>query len=583
MSLDCAIGPAARTFNVLMIYPRFAGGTFWNFTATCEVFGARYPAAPLGLITVAALLPPAWPIRLVNRNTEELAEGDLAWADLVMTGGMLSQQHDTLEIIAICRAHGKPVVVGGPGVTSSPHIYAGANFRVLGEAEGIIDKFIAAWEAGATEGLFEAEKFTVDVTKSPIPRFDLLKFEHYLYVGVQFSRGCPFTCEFCDIIELYGRVPRAKTNAQMLAELEALYRLGYRGHVDFVDDNLIGNKKAVRSFLVDLRTWLDEYDYPFEFTTEASINLADDTNLLQAMNEASFVGVFVGIESPDSDTLIEAKKKQNTRRSLVDSVHRIYAAGLFVHAGFIVGFDAEKTAVADTMVDFIEDAAIPVCMVGLLYALPNTQLTRRLEREGRLYPEPDVIPKGNVDQCTHGLNFETSRPKQEILLDYKRILERIYEPDAFAGRLRRLAGMLDSSKRKRQTRADDARHRFRFGASEILHRIITNLPEPRAMFRQTLAECMSVNPRSARWIMALMGFYLHLGPFSRYVIEQIELKIEEIDEAGFDPRRAATPPRPALASASNGLGADGSSADSADLKPDLQPALAAPDRAAYGR
>ena len=242
---------------MLLIYPRFAGGTFWNFAATCEVFGARYPAAPLGLITVAALLPSAWAIRLVDRNTEELTDGDLEWADLVMTGGMLPQQYDTLEIIDICRAGGKPVVVGGPDVTSSPHIYKRADFRVLGEAEGIIDKFIAAWEAGATEGVFEAEKFQVDVTKTPIPRFDLLKFDHYLHVGVQFSRGCPFTCEFCDIIELYGRVPRAKTNAQMLAELDALYRLGYRGHVDFVDDNLIGNKKAVRSFLLELRTWLE--------------------------------------------------------------------------------------------------------------------------------------------------------------------------------------------------------------------------------------------------------------------------------------------------------------------------------------
>ena len=342
MPAESAIVAAPRACNVLLIYPRFAGGTFWNFAATCEVFGARYPAAPLGLITVAALLPSAWAMRLVDRNTEELSDGDLAWADLVMTGGMLPQQHDTLEIIDICRAAGKPVVVGGPGVTSSPHIYERADFRVLGEAESIIDKFIAAWEAGAREGVFEAEKFQADVTKNPIPRFDLLKFDHYLHVGVQFSRGCPFTCEFCDIIELYGRVPRAKTNAQMLAELEALYRLGYRGHVDFVDDNLIGNKKAVRSFLLDLRTWLDEHDYPFEFTTEASVNLADDTNLLRVMNEANFVGVFVGIESPDPETLIMAKKKQNTRRSLVESIHKIYAAGLFVHAGFIVGFDLKR-------------------------------------------------------------------------------------------------------------------------------------------------------------------------------------------------------------------------------------------------
>ena len=540
MSSDGAIAAARRTCNVLMIYPRFAGGTFWSFAATCEVFGARYPAAPLGLITVAALLPSSWSIRLVNRNTEELSDADLAWADLVMTGGMLSQQHDTLEIIDLCRARGKPVVVGGPAVTSSPHIYAQADFRVLGEAEGIIDTFIAAWESGAWEGTFEAEKFQVDVTKSPIPRFDLLKFDHYLYVGVQFSRGCPFTCEFCDIIELYGRVPRAKTNAQMLAELETLYRLGYRGHVDFVDDNLIGNKKAVRSLLVDLRTWLEEHDYPFEFTTEASVNLADDTSLLEAMNKANFVGVFVGIESPDPDTLIAMKKKQNTRRSLVDSIHRIYAAGLFVHAGFIVGFDTEKTAVADTMIELIEEAAIPVCMVGLLYALPNTQLTRRLEQEGRLYPEPVVVPKGNVDQCTHGLNFDTLRPKQDILLDYKRVLETIYDPVAFAGRLRRLAGLLDNSRRKQQTRGEYARRKF--GASEMLTRIIAGMPEPRDMFWRTLTECVSINPRSARWLVALLALYLHLGPFSRYVVRQIEQKIGEIERDGFDPRRAGGQP-----------------------------------------
>ena len=199
--------------------------------------------------------------------------------------------------------------------------------------------------------MFEIEKFTVDVTKSPMPRFDLLNFDYYLHIGVQFSRGCPFTCEFCDIIELYGRVPRAKTNAQMLAELDELYRLGYRGHVDFVDDNLIGNKKAVRTFMPELKDWLERNDYPFEFTTEASVNLADDDDFLKAMSEANFVGVFVGIESPDPDTLVAMKKKQNTRRSLVESIHKIYAAGIFVTAGFIVGFDSEKGSIADGMIE----------------------------------------------------------------------------------------------------------------------------------------------------------------------------------------------------------------------------------------
>src|SRR5262249_39411694 len=313
----------ARAYNVLLIYPRFAADTFWNYAATCELFGARYPAAPLGLITVAALLPSTWSARLVDRNTEDLSDDDLEWADLVMTGGMLPQHSDLIEIIELCNTRGKPVAIGGPAVTSSPHLYRKANFRVLGEAEGIIDKFLEAWEAGAREGLFEAEKFQVDVTKTPIPRFDLLKFENYLHIGVQFSRGCPFTCEFCDIIELYGRVPRAKTNAQMLKELDALHALGYRGHVDFVDDNLIGNKKAVKAFLPHLRTWLEDKDYPFEFTTEASINLADDGELLKLMNEANFAGLFVGIESPDPETLVLMRKKQNTRRNIAESIHKI--------------------------------------------------------------------------------------------------------------------------------------------------------------------------------------------------------------------------------------------------------------------
>jgi radical SAM superfamily enzyme YgiQ (UPF0313 family) len=523
--------PAATACNVLMIYPRFMADSFWNFSEACELVGARYPAIPLGLITVAALLPKSWNVRLVNRNTEELSESDLAWADMVMTGGMLFQQADTHDLIEMCRARGLPVVVGGPDVSSSPHRYASANFRIVGEAEGIIDKFIAAWEEGQREGTFESPKFQVDVTKTPIPRFDLLKFEQYLYIGVQFSRGCPFTCEFCDIIELYGRAPRTKTHSQMLAELQALYDLGYRGHVDFVDDNLIGNKKAVRKFMPELRAWLERNDYPFEFTTEASLNLADDDAFLKALTEANFVGVFVGIESPDTDTLVAMKKKQNTRRSLVESIQKIYAAGIFVTAGFIVGFDSEKGSIADGMIELIEDAAIPVCMIGLLYALPNTQLTRRLEKEGRLHPTPDSYPPGAADQCTQGLNFDTMRPRREVLLDYKRILEKVYDPAAYAGRLERLSSLLDNSNRKRRTSASDSRHGF--NGSDMLHRIVHNLPEPREIFWPAFSRCVSNNPQSARWIVALTALYLHLGPFSRYVVGLIEQKIDDLQVSNF--------------------------------------------------
>jgi hypothetical protein len=502
----------AKACNVLLICPRFEAETFWNFKQTSEVFGAKYPAPPLGLITVAALLPSSWSIRLVNRNTEELTNDDLDWSDLVFTGGMLPQCYDTIDVIDLCHARGKPVAVGGPSVTSSPHIYERANFRILGEAEGIIDKFVEAWEAGAREGLFEAEKFQVDVTKSPIPRFDLLKFDDYLYIGVQFSRGCPFICEFCDIIELYGRVPRAKTNAQMLTELDELYRLGYRGHVDFVDDNLIGNKKAVKAFLPELAKWLEAHDHPFEFTTEASLNLADDAELLVLLNRANFVGVFIGIESPDTATLIAMRKKQNTRRSIAQSIHKIYAAGLVVHA-----------------------------MVGLLYALPNTQLTRRLEREGRMlshFERAKVKNEGvlsrfvrgdveSADQCTMGLNFTTLRPRKEVLADYVHVLERIYDPVAFTGRLQRLAKMLANSGRKQQTRAQHSRRGI--GRLEMLHRVISNLPEPRDLFRRTLSQCVATNSDSTSRIVMLMALYLDVGPFSRDVTMRIEKMMAALD------------------------------------------------------
>ena len=253
----------ADTCNVLMIFPRFNAGSFWNYRATCELAGARYPAVPLGMITVAALLPKTWNVRLVNRNTEPLSEADFDWADLVMTGGMLPQRADTLHIIDLSHAHNKLVVVGGPDVTSSPHLYRVANFQVLGEAEEIMDDFLAAWRNAATQGVFEAKMGQTDVTKSPTPRFELLELKHYLHVDVQFSRGCPFNCEFCDIIELYGRMPRTKTNEQILAELDALFALGYRGHIDFVDDNLIGNKKPLKRFLPDLQSWMNKKNFPF--------------------------------------------------------------------------------------------------------------------------------------------------------------------------------------------------------------------------------------------------------------------------------------------------------------------------------
>ncbi|HET8544263.1 MAG TPA: DUF4070 domain-containing protein, partial [Pseudolabrys sp.] len=303
-----------------------------------------------------------------------------------------------------------------------------------------------------------------------------------------------------------------------------LYALGHRGHVDFVDDNLIGNKKALKQFLPALKAWQEEHDYPFEFSTEASVNLSDDDELLRMMREAGFFAVFVGIESPDPETLVLMKKKQNTRRNLVDSIHKIYRAGMFVTGGFIIGFDNEKTDVGDSLAEFIELSAIPVAMVGLLYALPNTQLTRRLIKEGRLHANHDVGPVHGGDQCTDGINFDTKRPLRDVLRDYKRVLQIIYEPAAYAARLQKLASLLDRPKSRRAVPAGDPRGKV--DAMQLMQRIVTRLPEAREPFLRVLKFCGRENPDAMRIIIGLMAMYLHLGPFSRRVIAAIDRRIE---------------------------------------------------------
>jgi radical SAM superfamily enzyme YgiQ (UPF0313 family) len=527
-----------------MIYPRFNPRSFWSYDGACELLGAKYPAAPLGMITLAAMLPESWDIRLVNRNTEELPPEDLDWADMVMTGGMLAQRPDCLRVIELAHSRGKAVVIGGPDVTSSPQAYEIADIRVLGEAENIIDEFIAAWDRGQRNGLFESPRFQVDITKTPIPRFDLLKKSHYIYPTVQFSRGCPFMCEFCDIIELYGRVPRTKAPEQMLAELDRLYELGWRGHLDFVDDNLIGNKKAVKAFLPHLIEWQKRHKYPFMLSTEASLNLADDAQLLELMKQANFFAVFVGIESADEETLVHTQKKQNTRRSIPESVHRIYDAGMFVAAGFIVGFDTEKGNVADSLVRCIEDSRIPIANVSLLYALAGTQLTRRLEREQRLRPDYAVDRHGNAgDFALAGLNFEPARPRRDILGDFAAVLTSIYEPKTYFARARRMVLSLNRINLGFALQLRDSYLEFdKF--VRIMWHVSRHRPEMRGHVWRLLAECMIRNPRAVRAVMTMSLFYLFLGPLSRMMVEVAQAQIAEIDAAGaaVDPAIAGRVP-----------------------------------------
>ncbi len=512
--------------RALLVHPQFRSASFWNYRDTCELMDAKYPAAPLGLCTVAAMLPGDWELRLVDRNVATLTERDLDWADIVLTGGMLPQQLDCLEVIRNARARGKKVIVGGPDPTSSPRVYAEADHLILGEAEVTLPPFLADLQAGTPRHTYESPE-KADVTKSPTPRFDLLRFDSYNHIGVQWCRGCPFNCEFCDIIELFGRVPRAKGTEQMLKEMQALYDLGYRGHVDLVDDNFIGNKKLVKQFLPHLKTWLEERDWPFEFTTEASINLADDEELMRLMREVGFFAVFVGIESPDEDTLKAMQKKQNTRRSIAESVEKMYQAGFFVNAGFILGFDTEGTGVARGIIGCVEDTAIPAAMVGLLYALPNTQLTRRLAKEGRLHADADLQPDGVGDQCTAGINFDPLRPKLDILRDYLTVIETVYRADRYFGRVARVGKHLDSRGRRYKPGlkrwAKELRGFVRMAAR------MTADPRARGPFWSTFMGGLIRNPRSIRYIGMMCGLYVHFGPFSEFVASRIRMAIQQAE------------------------------------------------------
>lgn len=533
--------------RALLVFPRFSGSSFWNYRETCELLGAKYSAAPLGLITLAALLPTEWDVRLVDRNVEELTDADLRWADVVLTGGMLPQRNDALELVALAQRWGKPVVVGGPDATCAPEIYAQAEFRVLGEAEEVIAEFLAAWGDGAAGGRFVAPGFP-DVTRSPVPRFDLLKLDRYLHVGVQFSRGCPFECEFCNVIDLNGRVPRTKTPGQMLRELDALRALGYRGHVDFVDDNLIGNRKAVKPFLRELATWQQARGRPFEFSTEASLDLGSDPELLALLKRANFFAVFVGIETPDTATLLAAHKRQNARRDVAASVAAMHRAGLFVNAGFIVGFDTERGSVADAMVACIEAAGIPVCMVGLLFALPGTRLTRRLAAEGRLSDAEASYSEDDADQCTSGLNFEPLRPRRDVLADYREILARIYAPEAFFGRARRVGRELDRSAHALQPSARNLLRDVR-GFLGMFWKMGIRDPRVRGEWWGALVDCLLHNPAALKIVLSFAALYLHLGPYTRDLVDRLDREIALLPDGAGPVQRSSTPVRAAASGA----------------------------------
>jgi radical SAM superfamily enzyme YgiQ (UPF0313 family) len=426
--------------RALLVYPEFPP-SYWGFRYALELLGKRSSMPPLGLLTVAAMFPESWELRLVDLNVEPLADSDLEWADLVLTSTMVVQQRSLQEVLARCSALDKPVAVGGPHPTSFSSEISGADHFLLGEVEETFPRFLADWEAGRAAREYRPGSMPA-IKTTPVPRFDLLDLSAYGSMALQFSRGCPFDCEFCDITKLFGRVPRTKSTGQMLAELDALHLLGWRGALFLVDDNFIGNRKEAMRLLPAVAEWQKEHGSPFNLYTEASVNLARHERLMDAMVEAGFSMVFVGIESPNPEALRRTNKPQNTSSGdedyLLRAVRTMEEKGLEVTAGFILGLDGDGPEVFEAQIDFIQRAGIPIAMVGLLTAMRGTNLYSRLEREGRLLVESS----GNNVEIA--LNFVPELDREVLIDGYCRVLASLYGPDlrTYFARCRRLVARL---------------------------------------------------------------------------------------------------------------------------------------------
>jgi radical SAM superfamily enzyme YgiQ (UPF0313 family) len=415
--------------NILLINPTYPD-TFWSFRHALKFISKRAVFPPLGLLTVASMLPSAWDKRLIDLNVQKLNDTDLRWADMVFLGGMSIQRDSAHAIIHRCKAQKKKIVAGGPLFTSFPEEFDAVDHLVLNEAEVTLPPFLADLRTGCARHLYQSADWA-GMTTTPVPAWQLVRRKYYSSMNIQYSRGCPYDCEFCDITVLYGRVPRTKSKEQILAELDGLYSFGWRGDVFFVDDNFIGNKvKLKKEILPAVIDWMERRNRPFAFNTEASINLADDEELMELMVKAGFNTVFVGIESPNEESLKECKKIPNRNRNLIASIRKIHHRGLQIQGGFIVGFDNDPGSIFQRLIEFIQESGIVTAMVGLLNAPKGTRLYKRLMSEGRL------LKAMSGDNTDLSMNFIPKMNADALLKGYRSVLETIYAPKHYYARVK---------------------------------------------------------------------------------------------------------------------------------------------------
>ena len=413
--------------NVLLVYPSYPD-TFWSFKYVLPFISRKAAFPPLGLLTVAAMLPEAWTKRLVDMNVQTLGDADIAWADMVLVSAMLVQEQSAREVIARARAAGKTVVAGGPAFTAEHERFEGVDHFVLDEGEVTLPPFLSDFARGEAKAVYSSPE-RPDLSATPIPRWELIDFKDYASMAVQYSRGCPFDCEFCSIVVMNGRTPRVKAPERMLAEIESLYEAGYRGVIFIVDDNFIGNKGRVKRFLPELARWQAEHEYPFKFMTEASVNLAQDEELMRLMSEANFHKVFLGIETPSTSSLQECGKSQNVATDIPTAIRTINQHGMQVMGGFIVGFDSDTESIFERQIRFIQEIGVVTAMVGVLSAIPKTRLWKRLRAENRL------LGSASGDNTDGSPNFVPKMDLDALVDGYRHILDTIYSTKHYYRRI----------------------------------------------------------------------------------------------------------------------------------------------------
>lgn len=416
--------------NILLIYPRYPD-TFWSFRYALRFTFKKATHPPLGLLTIASMLPNEWNKKLIDMNVTPLRKRDFKNIDLVFLSAMHVQKDSVLDVINLCKKFGVKIVAGGPMFTGSYEEFKNLiDYLVLNEAEITLPEFIKDFTNGKPKKIYKTDKFA-DITKTPIPLWNLLDMKKYTSMAIQYSRGCPFNCEFCEVTSLFGHRVRTKTKEQIVNELESLYHAGWRGSVFFVDDNFIASKRKVkREILPAIIEWQEKRNYPFHFYTQVSINLADDDELLTLMRRAKFTSVFVGIETPNEESLAEANKIQNINRNLVESIQKIQKSGLEVMGGFILGFDSDPPSIFDSLIKFIEETRIITAMVGLLNAPPKSKLYKRLKKEGRILPQ---FIGNNTDLST---NIIPKMDYQFLINGYKRVLRELYSSKNYYQRIK---------------------------------------------------------------------------------------------------------------------------------------------------